>query len=158
MKMTYSKELLLGNRGRKRIYTVGVQARPGTVISHLHVQRRIIFFWDRVAAAAPASLLRTRTRRKKTGEEEGRGPRSRERARWNEADKASYRGGAGPDGIALPVSCLSRHVLAGPTRNRLLGYLDDSFLVLVPIHASEVAPGLGCPRRHRVSRDPGQCR
>lgn len=43
-------------------------------------------------------------------------------------DKASYRGGAGPDGIALPVSCLSRHVLAGPTRNRV-DYLDDSSLV-----------------------------
>lgn len=79
------------------------------------MQRRIIFFWDRVAA--PASLLR---RTEENGAEEGEVERG--------DDKASYRGGAGPDGIALPVSCLSRHVLAGPTRNRL-DYLDDSSLV-----------------------------
>lgn len=107
-----------------------------------------------LCACQSAASEWTRTRRKKTGEEEGRGPRSRERARWNEADKASYRGGAGPDGIALPVSCLSRHVLASPTRNRL-GYLDDSFLVLVPIQGERGGswprlpsspPGLQGPR------------
>lgn len=107
-----------------------------------------------LCACQSAASEWTRTRRKKTGEEEGRGPRSRERARWNETDKASYRGGAGPDGIALPVSCLSRHVLASPTRNRL-GYLDDSFLVLVPIQGERGGswprlpsspPGLQGPR------------
>ena len=91
----------------------------------------------------------------KSGHRESESTRRRRKRRRRRRYKASYRGGAGPDGIALPVSCLSRHVLAGPTRNRP-DYLDDSFLVLIPIH--EVAPGLGCPRRHRVSREPDQCR
>lgn len=150
--MTFdSYELLLLGDGK-----IPTRVRSGTVISHLHVQRRIIFFWDRVACQSAASDVWTRTRRKRTGEEEGsRGPRSRrEVERGGQSVISSWRG-AGPDGIALPVSCLSRHVswpalpgIASATS------MTRSFPVLVPIHASEVAPGLGCPRRHRVSRDP----
>ena len=150
--MTFdSYELLLLGDGK-----IPTRVRSGTVISHLHVQRRIIFFWDRVACQSAASDVWTRTRRKRTGEEEGsRGPRSRrEVERGGQSVISSWRG-AGPDGIALSVSCLSRHVswpalpgIASATS------MTRSFPVLVPIHASEVAPGLGCPRRHRVSRDP----
>lgn len=104
------------------------------MICYLHVQRRIIFFRQRGAACQSTASETTRTRRKKTTggykERTRKGAASERRRRRH---KASYRGGAGPDGIALPVSCLSRHVLASPTRNRP-DYLDDSFLVLVPIH------------------------
>ncbi|KAG7211903.1 hypothetical protein KM043_011113 [Ampulex compressa] len=74
------------------------------------------------------------------GEREGRGGTER-----------VIEGGAGPDGIALPVSCLSRHVLAGPTRNRP-DCLDDSFLVLVPIHRGASLASLALAARSPGSR------